>query len=221
MFKFVSTRTVKRYKSYCADILNQLKMSLINNYGIEIGIDLIGSGAKNLVTQNENEPFDLDFNLIITSFGDYYKPNDSNDLRELKDLIRNELNEILEKEHFRDAQDSKSVLTARLFFANDPKKKEFSFDIAILARNSLGNYCRLIHEKGSIDRLYWNEVPSSHDIYEKSTELKEYGWWQDVRETYLKLKNMYLQHNDHTHPSFIVYVEAVNKVYNDFENYDE
>lgn len=220
MFKFVSTQTVKRYKSYCADILNQLKMSLFNNYGIEIDVELIGSGAKNLVTQNENESFDLDYNLIINSFGDDYNPDNTSDLRELKDLIRNELNEILEEEHFGDAQDSKSVLTARLFFVNDPEKKEFSFDIAIFAKNSLGNYCRLIHEKGSVDRFYWNEVPSSYDVYEKSNELKEYGWWQDVRETYFKLKNMYLKRNDHTHPSFIVYVEAVNQVYNEFENYE-
>ena len=88
MFKFVSTRTAKRYKSYCADILNQLKMTLLNNYGIITDVELIGSGAKNLVTKNESEPFDLDYNLIIISFGDDYNPNNSMDLRELKDLIR-------------------------------------------------------------------------------------------------------------------------------------
>ena len=221
MFRFVSTRTVKRYKSYCADILNQLKMALLNNYGIITDIELIGSGAKNLVTKNENEPFDLDYNIIINSFDDDYNPNNSMDLRELKDLIRNELNRILQEDYFKDAQDSKSVLTARRFFTDDPEKKEFSFDIAILAKNKVGNYCRLIHEKGLFDRFYWNEVPSSHDVYEKSNELKEYGWWQDVRERYLDLKNMYHQRRDYTHPSFVVYVEAVNQIYKEFEDYDE
>ena len=31
---------------------------------------------------------------------------------------------------------------------------------------------------------------------------------------YLNIKNRYLRQNDHDHPSFICYIEAVNNVYN-------
>lgn len=221
MYTYVNTSVIKRYKSFCADKLNQLKISLSNEYGIECEICLIGSGAKGLVTQNENEPFDLDYNLLICSYPNDLNINNSESLKSLKYIVKNKLNEILNGTYFRDAQDSTSVLTARLFFTNDSNKKEFSFDVAILAKNSQGDYCRLIHDKSFIERFYWNEVPSSHDVFEKANELKKFGWWQDVRDTYLELKNMYLQRNDRNHPSFIVYVEAVNQVYNDYENYSE
>lgn len=221
MFKFVAASVVRRYNSFCSDKLNQLKMILSNKYGLECEIELIGSGAKNLVTQNENEPFDLDYNLIINSFSQDFDINSPNNLKQLKDTIRSKLNRILGDTYFKDAQDSTSVLTARLFFTDDPKKKEFSFDIAILTKSKNGNYCRLIHEKSSCDRFFWNEVPRSNDVYEKAEELKECGWWQDVRKTYLKLKNMYLKRNNYNHPSYIVYVEAINQIYAEFENYSE
>ena len=221
MYIFVNAKTVKSYKSFCSDTLNRLKNVMQNQYGFDCDFYLIGSGAKNLVTQNENELFDLDYNFEIKSFPNDFNPNNSEKLKQLKDLIRKELNEILKDTYFKDSQDSISVLTARLFFKNDPSKKEFSFDVAILAKNSKGNYCRLIHEKGLVDRFYWNEVPSSLDVSEKTEELKEYGWWQDVRDRYCDLKNLYLKRQDYNHPSFVVYVEAVNQVYKEFEDYDE
>lgn len=214
MFDFVNTADVKQYKSFCADKLNQLKNILSNEYGLECSVCLIGSGAKNLVTQNANEPFDLDYNLIIHSLARDWNPNESENKKWLKDTIRKELNKLLGKK-FRDAQDSTSVLTARFI---DNGKRLFSFDLAIIIKNCQEKYFRLIHDKDN-DCFYWNEVPYSLDVEEKVTELKENGWWQDVRDVYLEKKNMYLTRNDTLHPSFIVYVESVNQVFNEFENY--
>lgn len=221
MYKYVDASVVKRYNSFCADKLNQLKISLSNEYGIECDVCLIGSGAKNLVTQNENEPFDLDYNLTIHSYPKDWNINNSTSLKNLKDIIRNELNKTHSAAYFQNAQDSTSVLTARLFLDKNSVKSGFSFDVAILIKNKKGNYCRLIHDKSLIERFYWNEVPSSHNVAEKVDELKECGWWQAVRDTYLKLKNTYLRRRDFNHPSFVVYVEAVNQVYNEFENQSE
>ena len=46
--------------------------------------------------------------------------------------------------------------------------------------------------------------------------LKAEDLWDEVRDTYLEKKNFYLCRNDHNHPSFIVYVETVNQVYNKY-----
>ena len=220
MFKLLNAKTVKPYKSFCSDKLNQLKNVMSNDYGFECDFSLIGSGTKNLVTQNENEPFDLDYNFYLFSFPKDFDINSTQDLKWLKDTIRTELNKILKDTAFKDAQDSTSVLTARLFFTNDPQRKEFSFDIAILAKNKIGNYCRLIHDKSFIERFYWNEVPNSESVYDKAEELKENGWWEDVRDKYLELKNMYLTRFDfHQHPSSVCFVEAVNLIYQQYENY--
>lgn len=74
----------------------------------------------------------------------------------------------------------------------------------------------MIHNKGYSDSFTWNEVPSSHNVKEKADILKRNSLWNEVRETYLNKKNMYLRRHDDNHPSFVVYVESVNEVYNKY-----
>ena len=56
-------------------------------------------------------------------------------------------------------------------------------------------------------------MPHSHGLSQRVKALKQNDLWLEVRETYLEKKNMYLSRQDHTHPSFVVYIEAVNEVY--------
>lgn len=99
---------------------------------------------------------------------------------------------------------------------------EFSFDVAITTKNKNGNYMRLIHNKNvyalGLDQYTWNEVPNSHQVKDRADKLKRAGLWQKVRDRYLEKKNMYLFRPDHNHPSFVVYVEAVNEVYSRYFN---
>ena len=120
-------------------------------------------------------------------------------------------NKIVRRTCFSDGKDSTSVITALISVHSGV---QFKFDVAIIGKNSKGNYCRLVHDKtGWNDRLYWTEVPSSHNVKNKAYEIKKKGMWLDVRDTYLDLKDMYLLRRDKDHPSFICYIEAVNTVY--------
>ena len=170
-----------------------------------------------MITRNGAGPYDLDYNLLIMKAEERYW----NDLRLLKETVRNALNRAERNELFSDAQDSTSCLTAILYFENSPDV-EFKFDIAITTKNKNGNYMRLIHNKNVYalgrDQYTWNEVPHSHQVKDRADELKEAGLWQKVRERYLEKKNMYLSWQNHNHPSFVVYVEAVNEVYNKYFN---
>lgn len=69
-----------------------------------------------------------------------------------------------------------------------------------------------------LDQYTWNEVPNSHQVKDRADKLKRAGLWQKVRDRYLEKKNMYLFRQDHNHPSFVVYVEAVNEVYSRYFN---
>ena len=64
-----------------------------------------------------------------------------------------------------------------------------------------------------MDTYCWNIVPDSKDIFAKTDMLKENGNWQELRDTYLKKKNLYLERQDNNHPSFNVYIESINEVY--------
>ena len=81
----------KRLKSTCSDIVNQLVQSINKSSVMTVKACLVGSGAQNLVTQNANNPIDLDYNICIIDT----KSIDINDGREIKEYIRKEFNSVL------------------------------------------------------------------------------------------------------------------------------
>lgn len=215
-YEFVRESEAKQYRSDCSYVLKET-CELLKKKGISAQFSLVGSGAKNMVTRNGDGPYDLDYNLLIMKAEERYW----NDLRLLKETVRNALNRAERREFFSDVQDSTSCLTAILCFEKSPDIK-FKFDVAITTKNKNGNYMRLIHNKNVYtlgwDQYTWNEVPNSYQVKDKADEIKEAVLWQEVRDKYLEKKNMYLSRQDRNHPSFVVYVEAVNEVYNRYFN---
>lgn len=215
MFRLINAAEFKKYRLDCSATWDRV-CSILHSKGITAQHMLVGSGARNLVTRNGNGPFDLDYNLEIIKATDKYW----NDLRYLKDTVRVALDKATGISGcFSESQDSTSCLTVVLYFKSEPTIK-FKFDVAIVARNPNGTLCRLIHNKNvwgyGNDQYTWNEVPNSHDVAQKAQRIKSEGLWFEVREQYVELKNMYLSRQDKNHPSFIVYVEAVNQVYNKY-----
>ena len=210
-YEFVYESESKRYRSDCSNVLKET-CELLKEKGISAQFSLVGSGARNMITRNGDGPYDLDYNLLVMKADNEYR-----DPRLLKDTIRNALNKAVGGKFFSDAQDLTSCLTAILYFEKSPDIK-FKFDVAITTKNKNGNYMRLIHNKNVYalgwDQYTWNEVPNSHQVKNKADKLKKKGVWQEVRGKYLEKKNMYLSWQDHNHPSFVVYVEAVNEIYN-------
>lgn len=209
MYEFVNHAEVEQYQKFCSEKLQSLCATLKKD-GITAQPILIGSGARNLVTRNGAGAFDLDYNLEIIRMPAEY----DQDPFALKNRVMTLLNKQLERTYFSDAKDSTSVITAVLHFTDTPQV-QFSFDIGIIKKNKKGNYCRLIHQKDgrSHGTFTWCEIPTSAQVGEKASAIKKAGKWVAVRQRYLELKNRYLKGNDRNHPSFVVYVEAVNQVF--------
>lgn len=212
MYRIVDKAECRKYRSDCSVMLKKV-CSLLKEKGISAQFALVGSGARNMVTRNGDGPFDLDYNLEIVKAPEEYW----SDLRHLKDTIRALLDRAASLKCFSESQDSTSCLTALLHFKDEPKI-EFSFDVAIVTKNSKGNFCRLIHNKNVLgfgeDQYVWNEIPDSRDVAQKAKRIKSEGLWLDVRDRYIERKNMYLsRQRDKDHPSFVVYVEVVNETY--------
>lgn len=212
MYHYIQDKNyLKRLKGTCSNIVNQLVQIINNNSIMTVKACLVGSGAKNLVTQNANNPIDLDYNIIILDM----KSIRFNNGHEIKEYIRKQFNIILNKNGWGDCQDSTSALTTEQRIFNQGNKTAFSIDLAITRKY---NNCwhRLIHEKTGLvnsDRYYWNEVPNSRRLEQKVYAIKSNDLWNEVRDTYLKKKNLYLRRNDYKHPSFIVYIETVNEIF--------
>lgn len=212
MYHYVEDKEfVSRMRNLCGNIMQKLCHTLKGEYDIGATFCLVGSGARSLIMQNASEPIDLDYNLEIVRCEDY------DDCRHIKECVRKAFNMVLNDYRLPDCQDSTSSLTTSKMWFTDINSTKFSMDICIVTTDTQGYLHRLIHEKIgwiSNDKYYWNIAPHSKNVLKKAQYIKEHGKWQKVREQYKSIKNKYLQQNDHNHPSFICYNEAVNNVYN-------
>ena len=202
---------VSKMRTLCGDIMQDLCHILKEDYDIGATFYLVGSGARNLIMQNNNEPVDLDYNLEII------RGEDFEDCRYIKECVRKAFNKALNLNDLNDCEDWTSSLTSKPIYFTDGNDTEFKIDVCITVRDEDDIYYRLIHKKTgfvSYDEYYWNIAPDSKKIKEKVKYLKSCGKWDLVRQQYERIKNMYLTYNDNNHPSFICYVEAVNNVYN-------
>ncbi len=209
MYDWVTDKDfLKRSYSFCAGIVNQLVQNL-KHYGIDSAMNVVGSKNRNMMTQNAEGSIDYDFNILIRNADEFL------DARELKEIVRNAFNEVLRANGLKHCDDSTSALTTKLMHLSNGNNTEFSIDLCIVKYDSYGLH-RLIHQKTgfvSSDRWIWNEVGDSRDLKTKEVFLKP-DYWPEVRDTYLRKKNMYLSRpQDHDHPSFVCYIEAVNEVY--------
>lgn len=200
-----------RMKGLCSNIVNQL-VQLINNEGkMHVRAYLVGSGAKNLITQNADEAVDLDFNLEIIDCYEF----DINDCKNIKNYIGEKFDTILSQNNWADCQYSSSVFTTEQRVFCNGNKTPFSIDLCIVRRRQ-NNWERLICENTGftiLNRYYWNQAPNSNELSKKVEFLKKENYWEEVRNIYLDKKNMYLRRNDQTHSSFIIYIETINEVY--------
>lgn len=215
MYHYIQDKDfLKRLKGACGDIVNQLVQSINNDSVMTVRACLVGSGAKNLVTQNGNEPVDLDYNLCIVRT-EAINILDGNGIKE---YVRKQFNKILYLNGWGDCHDSTSVFTTEERVFKKGNQTAFKIDIAITCKYN-NSWQRLIHQKTgivSLDRYYWNEVQNSRRLEEKVSAIKSNYLWKEVRGIYLDKKNFYLCRNNYSHPSFIVYVETVNQIYNKY-----
>lgn len=213
MYNYVEDKGfLRRAQSCSSGILKELENELRENYSINSQFFLVGSGGRNMITQNENEPIDFDYNLSIISCPNW------DDAKGIKESVRKAFNKVMRYNRLSDVQDSTSSLTTEFIYFTDSPNQHFSIDVCIVTKNNGGSWERLIHEKTGFtyyDKYYWNVAPNSRGYQEKANKIKSVpGWWNVVRDEYLDIKNEYLTSNDYNHPSFICYIEAVNNVYN-------
>lgn len=206
---------LSRAKSVCSDIVNQLVQAINSEGRMVVRQHLVGSGARNLVVQNANEPVDFDFNLEILDAGEYQMA----DCRGIKTYVQMTFDEILKRSDWDTCQDSTSALTTGKRQFKKGNQTCFSIDLCIIKVDQNGSWYRLIHEKTgyvAFDRFFWNEAQRSRGLADRVDWLKDNDCWLEVREAYLSKKNMYLSRGDRNHPSFNVYIEAVNEVFSKY-----
>lgn len=202
MYKFVPQADVKANAKLCETSLKLVQKELKKYFTFQF--ELIGSGGKRLVTQNGNEPFDLDYNLIIQKD----KIDLINNPKKVKDLFINAFNKVLQKEisGYKYASNSTSVITLKKI---QNGKLSFSFDCAILVECDNGYMYKLITNKKK-NICIWNQTPKSKDYKYRFEMIKKNNLWLEFKNRYLELKNLHLTRNDNT-SSFSIFLETLNE----------
>lgn len=216
MYRYVEDKKfLKCAQRCCSKMMHELEEEL-RDVGINSQFFLVGSGGRNMITQNANEPIDFDYNLNILDCDDF------SDCRYIKNEVMKAMNQVMKNNGLDDVEDSTSAISTKPIYFTDTPDIEFSMDICIVTVGDKGHWLRLIHKKGIDsyhDRYYWNEAPNSSQYKDKSKMIKTIPEaWNKVKDRYLEIKNFYLRKNDHNHPSFVCFIEAVNEVYNEMRS---
>lgn len=124
---------LKRMRRDCSSLINELVQYINNEDYLRVEAHLVGSGAKNLVTQNNDEPIDLDYNLNIVDIN-----GNINDAKKIKEYIRKAFNIILKRNNWADCKDSTSALTTEKRYFTKGNDTEFSIDLAITYEDDSG-----------------------------------------------------------------------------------
>lgn len=201
-YKFANQKQVRELTAWCMDILHEVQNEVKDYFTFDIR--LIGSGDKRLVTQNENEAFDLDYNIILQKD----KKGLLDNPKQIKEIFVKRFQNVLQKyvSNYYHVCDSTSVITAKIVSNN---KLSFSFDVAIIVEGDNGYFYRLINDKNT-GRYIWNQVKKSASYMERFKVVKDSGQWIKFKERYLQLKNMHLSRRDDV-KSFSIFLETLNE----------
>ena len=169
---------VSKMRNLCGDIMQDLCHILKEDYDIGATFYLVGSGARNLIMQNNNEPVDLDYNLEIIRCEDF------EDCRYIKECVRKSFNKALKVNDLDDCNDSTVPLTTELIYFTEGNDTEFRMDVCITARYEDDNYYYIII-KGDVKERSEEYATENHDnmVHEMKSEDFEKiidGWVEEL-----------------------------------------
>lgn len=191
-------------------IIRKAQRIMKEKYDFHFSYELIGSSKNHLITRkkNSNTGYDFDYNLIIDTLENGYRYVAKN----VNELFRLAFNEACKDSRFKCPEDSTSVLTLKCVDRKN-KRIKYSFDIAIIyyASDDLDDgYYYLKNWKNGGYSFVFRKLSKNVDW--KLDEILNYdNGWNMIREEYLKLKNA---NNDNNKKSYVLYLEAINNVYN-------
>lgn len=201
-YRFAKQSDVKELSTWCMDVLHTVQNEIREYFTFDIR--LIGSGDKRLVTQNSDESFDLDYNIILQQD----KKGLLDNPKQIKEIFVAKFDKVLKAyvSNYTHVSDSTSVITAKIIRNN---RLKFSFDVAIIVEGDNGCFYRLVNDK-TTGRYIWNQVKQSAKYFDRFKAVKENGDWAQFKQRYLELKNMHLRRQDGV-KSFSIFLETLNE----------
>lgn len=210
MYEYVKRSEYAPVRKELEQIINRLQTEMRKSYGLTFQFRLIGSGQRHLVTRLKggNKGFDFDYNLILTPPADGYHYI----AKVIKQEFMDALKIALKGTEYSFPKDSTSSITIKVVDKRR-KKIKHSCDFAIIYYGRNDGYDGYYYLRNNKPQQAYQFIfrTLNFGIDDKVHEIIKDDGWPYIREEYLLLKNI---NEGNGKPSFSLYAEAVNNVYN-------
>ncbi len=210
-YEYVNKNEYRPVREELEDIIKKAQIILKkNDTGITFQYELIGSGSKHLITRVKggNKGFDFDYNLILNcEEGHYWKP------KYARQEVTKAIDEAIKGTKYDHPQNSAVAITIKV---KDTKQSKIihSCDFAVVYYpNENSDEHKYVHLNTSTNQYTWEIRKYTKNYRDKLDWLKESvdGYWDEIKEEYLKLKN---NNKDPNKRSFQLFYETINNVFN-------
>lgn len=209
-YEYVLKNEYRPVREELERIIKKAQRILRKKTGITFQFELIGSGSKHLITRIKggNKGFDFDYNLILNcNPGYHWKPDYA------RIQVTNAIDKAIEGTEYGHPQNSKVALTIKV---KDTTKSRIihSCDFAVVyypdPNSNEHEYVRLDLKT---NKYTWETRAYTKEYHKDLDWLKDNvpGYWEMIKEEYLKLKE---NNNDPNKCSFQLFYEVVKNVRN-------
>lgn len=207
-YEYVSKNEYRPVREELEDIIRRAQKILKKRTKITFQFELIGSGAKHLITRIKggNKGFDFDYNIIVNyDEGRMWKAEYAR--REFTKA----LDEAIKGTRYDHPQNSQVAITIKV---KDTKKSKIlhSCDFAVVYYpDEYSDEHKFARLNTSNNQCTWETRKYTKDYHYKLDWLKENvnGYWDIIKNEYIKLKD---NNNDPNKHSFQLFYETVNNV---------
>lgn len=218
MYEYVSKSEYQPVRSELEEIVQKVHHYMRKNFDLTFQHKLIGSGSRHLVTRIKggNKGFDFDYNFIIPNPGNGY----SWKAKVIKEQFTEALKFALKDTKYSNPIDSTSAITIKVVDRNRASVLH-SCDFAIIYYSTDEDFNGYYYLKNWKKQNRYSFEPriSSSNIDEKRDKILSYSnGWDMIKKEYIKLKNA---NKDENKKSFVLYLEAINNVYNQLPDDEE
>ena len=209
-YEYVTRKEFSPVKREIEHIIKKVNEIMETEEDISFYCDLIGSGKRHLITRlkNGNTGFDFDYNLVIETPTDFIWR-----AKEVKLGFIRAFNKALIGTKYKCAEDSTSAITIKVVDTQNSKIVH-SCDFAIIYYLSDDTNDGYKYIRNNKNGKYTFEIRKvSTNLNAKIDKIESYwnNGWDIIRDEYLTVKNSNKDADKH---SFVLFLEAVNNVYN-------
>lgn len=208
MYEFVTKKEYMPIRIEIEEIIKKVQNSLRKeDRDMTFQFRLVGSGRRHLITRIKggNGGYDFDYNLIINP---NYEWGPS-----VRDSFFQAFQKAIKGTIFNKIENSTSVITIKQ--VSTPEKKVIvgcDFSIIIYPDMQDKSYYKYSRFNKDLNNFTWQIRDISKNIDNKLNWLMDNyeGIWNEIKDEYLKLKNINLQDKH----SYVLFHEAINNIYN-------